>query len=122
MTQTRTHLTPAVLTAATGVVFGPLDEAFTLIHDLIGGTLIPAEVATVQGRLRTELIRQFPWIAELRIPEFHRLPEPRFSKARWLAEVATEHGGALEVEIGTLADIPGPVLGLPAHASLVRNR
>jgi hypothetical protein len=119
---TRTHLTPAVLTAATGVVFGPLDEAFAVIHDLIGGTLIPAEVATVQARLRTELVRQFPWIAGLRIPEFHRLPDPRFARVRWIAEVTAEHGGCLEVETGTLAAIPGSVLDLPDYVSIVRTR
>jgi hypothetical protein len=122
MTQTRTHLTPAVLTAATGVVLAPLDEAFAVIHDLIGGTLIPAEVATVQDRLRTELIRQFPWIAKIRIPEFHQLPEPVFSRKRWLDSIMAEHGGCLEVEIGTLADIPGAVVDLPDYISLVRNR
>lgn len=103
---TQTHLTPAVLTAATGVVLGPLDEAFAVIHDLIGGTVIPPEVATVQSALRTELIRQFPWIADLRLPEFHQLPDPRFAKKRWIAEVTETYGGVLEVETGTLAAIP----------------
>lgn len=103
---TQTHLTPAVLTAATGVVLGPLDQAFAVIHDLIGGTVIPPEVATVQNALRRELIRQFPWIADLRIPEFHQLDAPRFAKARWIAEVTATYGGALEVETGTLAAIP----------------
>lgn len=103
---TQTHLTPAVLTAATGVVLGPLDQAFAVIHDLIGGTVIPPEVATVQSALRAELIRQHPWIADLKVPEFHHLPEPRFAKARWIAEVTTTYGGTLEIEPGTLAAIP----------------
>lgn len=103
---TQTHLTPAVLTAATGVVFGPLDQAFAVIHDLIGGTVIPPEVATVQNALRTELIRQFPWIAGLVIPEFHKHPDPRFAKARWLIRVIDTYGGAMQVETGTLRAIP----------------
>jgi hypothetical protein len=121
MTQTRSHLTPAVITAATGVVLSPLDQAFAVIHDLIGGTLIPAEVAQTQDRLRQELIRQFPWIADLRVPEFHQLPEPAFSKKRWLADICDERGGCLEVEIGTLAEIPGAVFDLPDYVSIVRS-
>lgn len=112
MTQalTRTHLTPAVLTAATGVLLSPLDQAFAVIHDLIGGTLLPPEIATVQDRLRTELIRQFPWIDRLVIPEFYLLAETRLTRANWLALITELHGGSLEVEIGTLAENP------PAYA------
>lgn len=113
--RTRVHPTPAVLTAATGVVFGPLDEAFAVIHDLIGGTVIPAEVAQVQDRLRTELIRQVPWLATIRLPEFSHQPSPRFAKQCWLTEVVNDYGGIVAIEIGTLADIP-VVEDLPAYS------
>jgi hypothetical protein len=114
-TRTRVHPTPAVLTAATGIAFGPLDEAFAVIHDLIGGTVIPTEVAQVQARLRTELIRQVPWIAELRIPEFHHQPSPRFAKQCWLTDITSTYGGIVAIEIGTLADIP-VIEDLPAYS------
>jgi hypothetical protein len=104
VTQTRTHLTPAVLTAATGVYLGPLDQALAVIHDLTGSTLLPADVTALQARLRAELVRQFPWIGDLLIPEFAHLDDPRLLRKRWLNEVMAVHGGALEVEIGTLAE------------------
>jgi hypothetical protein len=100
---TQTHLTPAVLTAATGVVLGPLDQAFAVIHDLTGGTVIPPEVAAVQDALRKELIRQHPWIGDLEVPEFHHMPDPRYAKIHWIAEVTAIYGGVLEIETGTLA-------------------
>lgn len=118
-TRTRVHPTPAVLTAATGVVFGPLDEAFAVIHDLIGGTVIPAEVAQVQDRLRTELIRQVPWLATIRLPEFTHLPSPRFAKQCWLTDITNTYGGIVAIEIGTLADIP-VVEDLPFYARNAR--
>jgi hypothetical protein len=124
MTQSRTttqHLTPAVVSAATGVLLAPLADIFAVIHDLTDGRLSPAEVESAQARIRAELIRQFPWLADLRLPDFDRVPETRAAKGAWIVELTSRYGGMLQVETGTLTDIPGAVLGLPEGVSIVRN-
>jgi hypothetical protein len=125
MTQTpRTsdHLTPAVLTAATGVIVAPLEQVFAVIHDLTGGRLIPGEVAGMQDRIRAELIRQVPWLIEIRIPDFDAYEDPRLARTEFVKAVMEDHGCVVTLECDTLADIPGEVFNLPRNLTLVRIR
>lgn len=93
MTQTRLYYTPTVLTVATGVLFSGLNPAFDLIHDLTGGVVLPANVPGLQEQVRAEIVRQHPWVAEL------RLPADPADRRDFLARVIAEHGAALELQL-----------------------
>lgn len=112
------HLTPAVVSAATGVILAPLAQVMDVIDTLSDGRIPAADVDQYAPLIRAELVRQFPWLAEIRMPDFEADLEvdTRVSKYGWIAELVTERGGICEVQPGTLTGLPE----LPANARIVR--
>jgi len=92
---TQTYYTPTVLTVATGIPLSGLTSAFQLMHDLLGSPATPENLPVVQSQLRAEIVRQHPWIAEL------RLPEDPCDRRGWLAKVMAAHGAALDLAVDT---------------------
>lgn len=92
---TQTYLTSAVLTVSTGVLFAGPGPAFELMHDLNGAPVGPEEVAEAQAEMRAEIVRQHPWIADLRIPD-----DP-MNRHALLARVRAEHGSTLDLLVDT---------------------
>lgn len=116
-TRTATHLLTAVLSAATGAPLAPLSQVAAVVHDLSDGTIPPDEIRDARGRVRAELIRQIPWLAEIRVPDFND-PDIELIKCEFIAGLAAACGGSVDIECGTLATR----LGVPPNAKIVRNR